>query len=488
MLRLLFSAPFLLLLAACFGGAGAQAESPGFTPGDCWFASPPEVRAQCGIFRVREDRNAPENKRLLEIPVVRLLGPVRSNAPPAVVLGGGGPGGQVFLKNAESIAFWNILRRDILGENGELILAEQRGAGMSRPLLNCPGSDLFAPLSRPLSLAEEVREMREDFAQCMRDVTARADLSAHTTASSAGDFAELRRALKIPQWDLIGLSYGSRLAFELMERDLEGVRAAVMDSAVPPQRDAGLEDKNISRILDKLAAECAADAHCAKRGKLRQNLNAAAARLEKNPVFLDGRDPRDGAKMTVALTRARLANMIFLNLYNEQSAARLPKFARDISRGEVKTEAAIFFLNRYLEFLLDPDFADALYLTIVCREDPRPPRAENAGFPEDDLNRARMELFALCDEFFPRLPPPAPPTRADIPVLMLSGEYDPAVPPQWAKNAAAKMTGARTVVFPTAHISLTTIPCARRTVRGFLQNTKSPLNQCAQKTRKLTFH
>ena len=488
MLRLLFSAPFLLLFAACFVGAGAQAESPGFTPGDCWFASPPEVRAQCGIFRVREDRNAPENKRLLEIPVVRLLGPVRSNAPPAVVLGGGGPGGQVFLKNAESIAFWNILRRDILGENGELILAEQRGAGMSRPLLNCPGSDLFAPLSRPLSLAEEVREMRKDFAQCMRDVTVRADLSAHTTASSAGDFAELRRALKIPQWDLIGLSYGSRLAFELMERDLEGVRAAVMDSAVPPQRDAGLENKNISRILDKLAAECAADAHCAKRGKLRQNLDAAAARLEKNPVFLDGRDPRDGAKITVALTRARLANMIFLNLYNEQSAARLPKFARDISRGEVKTEAAIFFLNRYLEFLLDPDFADALYLTIVCREDPRPPRAENAGFPEDDLNRARMELFALCDEFFPRLPPPAPPTRADIPVLMLSGEYDPAVPPQWAKNAAAKMTGARTVVFPTAHLSLTTIPCARRTVRGFLQNTKSPLNQCAQKTRKLTFH
>ena len=488
MLRLLFPVSLLLLLAACFGGADAQAESPGFTPGDCWFASPPEVRAQCGIFRVREDRNAPENKRLLEIPVVRLLGPVRSNAPPAVVLGGGGPGGQVFLKNAESIAFWNILRRDILGENGELILAEQRGAGMSRPLLNCPGSDLFAPLSRPLSLAEEVREMREDFAQCMRDVTVRADLSAHTTASSAGDFAELRRALKIPQWDLIGLSYGSRLAFELMERDLEGVRAAVMDSAVPPQRDAGLENKNISRILDKLAAECAADAHCAKRGKLRQNLDAAAARLEKNPVFLDGRDPRDGAKMTVALTRARLANMIFLNLYNEQSAARLPKFARDISRGEVKTEAAIFFLNRYLEFLLDPDFADALYLTIVCREDPRPPRAENAGFPEDDLNRARMELFTLCDEFFPRLPPPAPPTRADIPVLMLSGEYDPAVPPQWAKNAAAKMTGARTVVFPTAHISLTTIPCARRTVRGFLQNTKSPLNQCAQKTRKLTFH
>ena len=486
--RLLFPVSLLLPLAACFGGAGAQAESPGFTPGDCWFAPPPEVRAQCGIFRVREDRDAPENKRLLEIPVVRLLGAVRSNSPPAVVLGGGGPGGQVFLEKAENIAFWNVLRRDILGDNGELILAEQRGAGMSRPLLNCPGSDLFAPLSRPLSLAEEVREMRKDFAQCVRDVSARADLSAHTTASSAGDFAELRRALKIPKWDLIGLSYGSRLAFELMERDPEGVRAAVMDSAVPPRRDAGLESENISRILDKLAAECAADPHCAKRGKLRENMAAAAARLENNPVFLDGRDPRNGGRVTVALTRARLANMIFLNLYNEQSAARLPKFAREMSRGEVKTEAAIFFLNRYLEFLLDPDFADALYLAIVCREDPRPPRAESAGFPEDDLNQARMELFALCDDFFPRLPPPAAPTRADFPVLMLSGEYDPAVPPQWAKNAAAKMTNARTVVFPTAHISLTSIPCARQTIRGFLQNTKSPLNQCAKKTRKLTFH
>ena len=507
--RLFFAALIPFFLAAC-AGAGADANAPanpdpsGFSPQPCWFDSPAGVRAECGILRAREDRDDSRNRRLMEIPVVRIFGanPANENsagensanensapAPPAVVLGGGGPGGEVFIETPDEIAFWNNLRRDILGEGGELILAEQRGAGLSRPALNCPEGDPAALLARPLSLREEARILREDLAECEERLAARTNLSAHTTAASADDFAELRRALEIPKWDLIGFSYGSRIAFEMLRRDPRGVRAAVMDAVVPPRRDPKFEGENISRIVDELAAQCAADPHCARRGGLRENLEAAAARLAKTPATLAARNPHNGEKLTVALNRRRFADLVFLNLYDEESAARLPKLAQQFARGEMKTDDSRFFVNRYLEFILDANFADALYLSIVCRESPRPKPNPAARFPEDEIGLARMELFSACDDFFTRLPRPSPPDAAGrFPVLMLAGEYDVAAPPDWAQNAAAKMKNARVVVFPTAHISLLTIPCARRTVREFLQNPTAPLNQCATKTRRLTFH
>lgn len=486
--------PALLWLAGCAGATDSSTPSSdpslGFSARECWFNPPPATLVECGILRVREDREDRENNRTMEIPVVQILPPAAadSGAPPAVILGGGGPGGRVFIETPEEIAFWNVLRRDILGENGRIIIAEQRGAGLSRPSLKCPEVDSAEMLSRPLSLREEARILREDLEKCAARLSSETNLSAHTTAASADDFAELRRALDIPKWDLIGFSYGSRVAFELLERDPDGARAVVMDAAVPPRRDPELEGENVARILDELSAECAADAHCAKRGELRENLNAAAARLAKTPAILRVRDPRDGGKMTVALNRRRFADLIFLNLYDEQSAARLPKLARQFARGQTNTDETRFFLANYLEFILDSEFADALYLTVVCRESPRPSKAGGkGGFPEGDLVRARLELFSACDDFFTRLPPPPPP-RGGFPVLMMAGEYDVAAPPQWARNAAAKMTSARVTVFPTAHISLLTIPCARQTARAFLQNPKAPLNECVKKTRRLTFH
>ena len=484
---LLLTAPILLLLSACLGAAATREDSV-YAPLPCWFETPFGVAAECGTLRVREERASHLNRRMVEIPVVRLLPAAPApNAPPAVMLGGGGPGGEVYIQTADAIANWNAFRKNVLGEGRELIIAEQRGAGLSRPRLTCPATDVSALLSRPLSREEEARILRGEFSECEKVIAARAKLTAHTTAASADDFADLRRALKIPKWDLLGLSFGSRIAFELMARDPDGIRAAVMDAVVPPRGSPQAESENVARILDALSAECAADPHCAKYGDLRDNLETAAARIQSAPPKLRARSPMDGETVTLALTRRRFSEMIFFALYEEQSAARLPKLAAQMARGETETPEAQFFHRRYLEFILNNNFADALYFTITCRESPRPTRLQSARFPEKDLNESRLELFAVCDDFFSRLPPPPPP-EGDIPTLMLAGEYDVAAPPAWAREAAAQMPNARLFVFPTSHLSLHTLPCARRLTRDFLQNPASPPAECAQKTRRLTFH
>ena len=71
------------------------------------------------------------------------------------------------------------------------------------------------------------------------------DLSAFDTRSAALDLRAIRKALDLPQWNLMGTSYGGRLALDAMRVDPEGVRAAVLNSplSLASQADAGLAPK-----------------------------------------------------------------------------------------------------------------------------------------------------------------------------------------------------------------------------------------------------
>src|SRR5690606_30365469 len=59
------------------------------------------------------------------------------------------------------------------------------------------------------------------------------DFSNFDSEASAADLRDLRQALGYPQWNLYGLSYGSRLALTAMRADPQGIRSVVLDAAYP---------------------------------------------------------------------------------------------------------------------------------------------------------------------------------------------------------------------------------------------------------------
>jgi pimeloyl-ACP methyl ester carboxylesterase len=66
--------------------------------------------------------------------------------------------------------------------------------------------------------------------------------------------------------------------------------------------------------------------------------------------------------------------------------------------------------------------------------------------------RVRRQIAACA--IWPRGDVPADygePVRADVPVLLLSGEYDPVTPPRWGEQAARHLSRSRHVVVPTTH-------------------------------------
>jgi predicted dienelactone hydrolase len=59
--------------------------------------------------------------------------------------------------------------------------------------------------------------------------------------------------------------------------------------------------------------------------------------------------------------------------------------------------------------------------------------------------------------------------RSDVPVLLISGEYDTATPPDGANRVAAQLANARHVVFPNQSHNLANPDCAARLMTDFIE-------------------
>lgn len=74
------------------------------------------------------------------------------------------------------------------------------------------------------------------------------------------------------------------------------------------------------------------------------------------------------------------------------------------------------------------------------------------------------------------------PISSEIPTLLLSGDFDPITPPQYAASLLSSLPGARHVVFPTgSHGQAVKSPCSNLIIQRFLDNPKAaPDTSCVR--------
>ena len=117
----------------------------------------------------------------------------------------GGPG-------ANAIAQAQDLVNVGLNQNRNLIIMNQRGIAYTVPNLACPEIDMAFATAVGLpydSKANQTQHVAAIKACHDRLVAQGVDLSAFNTAENEADFADLRKALKIKEWNVYGLSYGT---------------------------------------------------------------------------------------------------------------------------------------------------------------------------------------------------------------------------------------------------------------------------------------
>ncbi len=224
-------------LALLHPGAVRAEAKPLFQRQDCWFDVPKDQPAECGYLVLPENRRQP-GASTVRLPIVILKADPDDDAHGDPILYiTGGPGSDTDI-DRRGMSTWLRIRRAEWLEGRDFILFDQRGVGMAKPALECPEVNRVG--MQLLTLTGKPEEQRSLYVQSLNECAARLrregrDPANYTTRTTVADIADLRAALGIKEWNLLGGSYGSRVALAVMRYRPEGVRAVILDSVFPPQ-------------------------------------------------------------------------------------------------------------------------------------------------------------------------------------------------------------------------------------------------------------
>lgn len=431
---------------------------------DCRYEISPDLAVGvdylCGDLMVPERRADPDSPEI-SVHFVRFFGPPEGTNATIYLDGGPGSAGQEFA-GLPGVAIKTF------AADGDFVVIAQRGTALSEPALMCEDTG-----GGPLANAEACREGHTaDGVQ----------LGSFTTPENADDVEDLRIGLDYTQWNLLGISYGTRLALEIMRRHPDSVRGAMIDGVVPADVNWDMRsDISFWQATQGIAAACAADTTCAETfGAYDQALLDMIDALNETPLEVGG----PGAM--VQLDGDTVAGVIFQLTYVTGFYPALPLMVTSFRDGNV--EAISILLEAFLGGSGGDSIARAMHWSVKCSDLQNPELGPGidialmeASVPEPLATRAQNEYqvtLDLCADW-PK-PEPDPgltmPVSSGIPTLVSSGAFDPVTPPGFAEHAAETLSASVEVVFANSgHGALTESECSQGIALSFLADPEAAL-------------
>lgn len=442
---------------------------------DCWFDHVRVQELRCAQFRPSRTKAEPET----QLPVVVIQAPEHLRRSSRILHLPGGPGSPAGLDDAGIQRWLNWL--EIARWPHDLVLFDPRGTGLSRPRRDCAEirDRDRANLTQPLSAAADLREMQDAAAACFRRLGDDGFRPEHySTPRQVRDVIELMQALGGKDWNLYGVSYGSRLALQVLRQFPEAVRGLVLDSAYPPEVNGLLSrPAQFGRAWNGLLAGCEAEAACRTAyPRLEKQLESLRRQLLRKPVLLRVEHWPTDRVTPLMLNDYRLMWILFAESYRPRYRPRLiPAIAAATTE-----DFALWppIAGDFLEQWLDPEHSHAVYLSVSCAEDfagltEARYAAEVLRYPQVADHVAAEWRLSPCH----RWPvPPVPdrfrePVVSGVPVLFLGGAHDTATLPEWSRQAVARFKHGYRVIFEgSSHAVSWENPCAMATVWEFLQD------------------
>ncbi len=431
----------------------------------CPFDLPASKNLRCGYLYVPEDRSQP-NSPVIKLAIVVIPSVNTSPEDAPLLYLSGGPGDSAI----SELGLW---LSSPLRQNRDIILLDQRGTGYSKPHLGCPELESIEWEEDVMSGIQACRE---------RLISEGVHLSAYQSSESAADIHELRLALGIESWDLLGVSYGTRLALTVMRDFPEGIRSVVLDSVYPPNANAYTEQPyHIAVALHRMFEGCAADPGCrADFPGLEQVFYELLDELTSEPLEFD-----DGSTLD---DRTLIAEMTDL-LYDTSAISFIPYAIYEAYQGGYDPLLDLMDGEHWPEYdgedWFDFDEAlyesDGVYYSVECAESLPFGDLNDAwemvkGFPSaislplyDDLK----SVYDVCDIWQVThagvLEMAA--VSSQIPALILAGEYDPVTPPAWALLASATLPNHFYFTVPRGgHAVMDSGPCVLTIIEQFLSD------------------
>lgn len=446
----------LLALLTMAGLCGMAMAAPPLKP--CRIDGIPN-ELQCGSLQRPLDPARPDGVKI-DIHYLVVPAMARNKQPDAVLMLAGGPG-----QSAIKVASRVLQRLSRLNNRRDLVFVDQRGTGLSAPL-ECP-DDSKLPITEQLDSEAQLRRLDA----CRAGLEALpygrdGGLRFFTTTIAMQDMEAVRQALGVPQWNLIGGSYGTRAALEYLRQFPAQVRRTIIDGVAPPDMILPSSfSTDTQAALDKLF-----DAYAKTHPDLRADWHRLLASL---PREVSVAQPLTGAPERFTVDRELLLRAVRPPLYQPALASALPAALRLAAR-EGRFEG-LFGLTTAFGSSKGMKLAMGMHFAVMCAEDvPRLAQAKDA--PGADYGRLDAEMYGRVCKTWPRGDVPAgfyqvPP--APSPVLVLSGGADPATPPRHGERVAQALAAGhpervKHLVAPEAGHGVMAVDCMRDVMFRFI--------------------
>lgn len=393
--------------------------------------------AYCATYEVPENRDAPQGRK-----IALKLALVKSDAAAAdsdlVVFLAGGPG-------QSAIETWPAIAEALapLRKHRHVLLIDQRGTGGSNALSCKPArAD-----DQDEELHFDLERIRAETRDCLAEVAKKADPRYYTTTDAVQDLEAVRQELGAPRFDLVGVSYGTRVAQQYLMRHPDGVRSVVLDSVAPNSLALG-EDfaQNLETALKAQFAACAETPACQQRfGDPYATLYKLRDALRAQPQTVSYRDPVSYQPQSRKLGEFALASLVRMFAYAPETSALLPLTLDQAMQGHY---GPLMGQVRLLRGDLAETMTGGMQLSVICAEDAdllhdRPQDKDTL------LGDLIVPAFKTECEVWPHGTRPADfhaPLKSDKPVLLLEGELDPVTPPRYGEEVLRGLSNGRLLV------------------------------------------
>lgn len=429
---------------------------------------PYELRAydgrslQAGLGRIivpqRHDSNA---GRTMELAFLKL--PTTSSKPghPIVFLmGGPGVPGSAMAPIPPYFDLFEQLR-----SLSDVILLDQRGLGLSRPVLECPSNSAL-PADLFTGRQSLVQAMASRVATCARHWRAEGfDPCAFNTIESADDVEDLRRALEVEKLSLLAFSYGTRLALAALVRHPGGIGRVVLAGVDTPDHP-GKEADAIERKLALLGHVLERDTSWHATTDLIGAARTIKKRLQAEPAVIQVADQRNQRLTTVAVDWEGFGSLVALHLDD----ARLPALLAATASGD---DSVLIRLAEgdYNGLGNSPTGLMARVVSCASGVGRRASAADSSGLFGDPIDNEFLSQ-SFCDSIgcsdarteFPRA------VRSKVPALFITGSLDCTTPLSGAVEVRSGFSTSASVEVENAGHETLTIPAVQEAVATFLRS------------------
>jgi hypothetical protein len=185
-----------------------------------------------------------------------------------------------------------------------------------------------------------------------------------------------------------------------------------------------------------------------------------------------------------------LISVFWQELYRNTFIPALPEVVFDMAKGDYTSVQPL--LSDSLAIGNDPTMAGGLYTTVYCAEYPDVTQADYhlQGLYPQVADAMSGPTSSQCQDAKVKLLDSSvhQPVVSNIPVLALSGAFDPITPPEFADMAIARMSHATHYTFPAEGHGVIFNACALSLITEFVADPQQkPEDDCFQQQKPPTF-